>query len=97
MTVLPTVTDPSPKVVDLQGHAVDVTSDTSPEIMGLIEGLRSIAAGEKHLAVGFFVVDAMGRVWTNFRLETGSLIDSVGGASLLQHRILKEYEKQNDH
>lgn len=86
-------TPEAPKVVDLKGQAVDVTGDTSPALLALVERLRSIVAGEKHLAVGFFVVDAMGRPATDFLLETGSFIDSVGAASLLHSRVLHEYER----
>ena len=83
-----------PKVVDLKGQAVDVTGDTSPKIMEFIEALRATAAGEKHLAVGFFLVDAQGRPWLNFRMEEGSLLDSVGAVTLLKDRILREYEER---
>jgi hypothetical protein len=87
------MTDSFPKVVDLKGQAVDVTTETSPAIMQLIEGLRSTAAGEKHLAVGFFLVDAQGRAWLNFRTETGSALDSVGAVTLLKERVTRWYEE----
>ena len=84
-----------PKVVDLRGDAFDLTVETSPKIMEFIEALRSTAAGEKHLAVGFFLVDAVGRCWMNFRIEEGSALDSVGAVTLLKGRIVKEYERRN--
>lgn len=85
-----------PKVVDLKGHAFDLTPETSAKIMELIEGLRATAAGEKHLAVGFLVVDAQGRSLTNFLIEDGSALDSVGAVTLLKDRIVREYEKRNE-
>lgn len=85
--------EPAPKVVDLKGQAVELTTETSAKIMEVIEGLRSTAAGEKHLAVGFFLVDAMGRCWTNFRMEPGAHLDSVGAVTLLKERIVREYER----
>jgi hypothetical protein len=87
------MSDPVPKVVDLKGQAFDLTTETSPKIMEFIEALRATAAGEKHLAVGFFLVDAHGRCWMNFRMEPGSALDSVGAVTLLKNRIVREYEK----
>lgn len=89
-----TVTEPAPKVVDLKGKAVSVETTTSPKIMEFIEALRSTAAGEKHLAVGFFLVDAEGRCWMNFRMEDGSLLDSVGAVTLLKDRIVRQYNQR---
>lgn len=83
------------KVVDIEGKPFDVSPETSPKIMEFIEGLRSTAAGEKHIAVGFFLVDAMGRCWINYRMEAGSLLDAVGAATILRERVVREYEKQN--
>lgn len=89
------MSDPTdaPKVVDLKGHAFDLATETSPKIMEFIEALRSTAAGEKHLAVGFFLVDAQGRCWTNFVIELGSALDSVGAVTILKDRVIREYEK----
>jgi hypothetical protein len=87
------VSDAVPKVVDLKGREVDLTTETSPAIMEYIEALRSTAAGEKHLAVGFFLVDVHGRCWTNFLIENGSALDSVGAVTILKDRIIREYEK----
>ena len=89
------MSDPTstPKVLDLKGKPFELTTETSPEIMEFIEALRSTAAGEKHLAVGFFLVDAQGRPWTNFRMEPGSLLDSVGAVTILKDRVIREYER----
>lgn len=80
------------EVVNLKGEPVDVTTTTSPEIMELIEALRSVAAGEKHLAVGMFLIDAQGRMWTNFRLEAGADINAVAAVTILKHRIVLAFE-----
>lgn len=87
------VTETAPKVVDLKGHAVSLETTTSPKIMEFIEALRSTAAGEKHLAVGFFVVDAQGRCWTNFLMEPGAALDSVGAVTILKDRVVRQYEE----
>lgn len=87
---------PIPKVVDLKGQAFDVATETSPKIMEFIEALRSTAAGEKHLAVGFFLVDAQGRPWMNFRVEFGAWLDSVGAVTLLKERIVRAYEADKE-
>lgn len=84
------------KVVDItNGQPIVIETTTSDEIMAMIDALRSVAAGEKHLAVGMFLVDAEGRAWTNFLCEEGSWIDSLGASSLLKHRILVQYEKDS--
>lgn len=90
------MSDAAPKVVDLQGNPVDVATETSPEIMEVIERLRSVAAGEKHLAVGCFLIDAMGRFWLNWRVEDQAHLDSVGAAKLLEERIVRECWKARD-
>lgn len=91
----PLAGDP-PKVVDLKGKAVSVETTTSAQIMEFIEALRSVAAGEKHLAVGFFLVDAQGRCWTNFLMELGAALDSVGAVTLLKDRVLREYNRAQE-
>lgn len=85
-----------PKVVDLKGQAFDVTTETSPKIMEFIEALRSTAAGEKHLAIGFFLVDAQGRPWMNFHIELGAWLDSVGAVTLLKERIIRAYDADEE-
>jgi len=84
----------TPKVVDLKGEAFDVATETSPKIMEVIESLRATAAGEKHLAVGFFLVDAQGRHLVNYYVKAGAWLDSIGAVALLKHRILCEHEKR---
>lgn len=86
--------EPASKVVDLKGKAISVETTTSAELLGYIEKLRSTAAGEKHLAVGFFLVDAQGRCWTDFLCEAGSHLDSVGAVTILKDRVVREYEKK---
>lgn len=87
-------TSPQTKVVGITtGKPVNVEPTTSSEIMDLIELTRSIASGEKHLAVGMFLVDETGRCWTQFRLESGSGLDSVGAVTILKSRIVDEYER----
>jgi hypothetical protein len=82
-----------PKVVRITDKkAYDVSVTTSPEIMDKIERVRSVAAGEKHVAIGVFMVDAMGRLWTDFLLED-FIGTSIGGTALLQSRVIAEYEK----
>ena len=88
----PVVGSEAPKVVDLKGRPVDLATETSAEIMGFIEALRSTAAREKHVAVGFFLVDAQGRCWMNFRMERESALDSVGAVTILKERIVRAYE-----
>lgn len=90
----PVADSEAPKVVDLKGKPVDVATETSPTIMEFIEALRSTAAGEKNLAVGFFLIDAQGRSWMNFRMEPGSLLDSVGAVTILKERIVRAYEAE---
>lgn len=90
------MSDQPPKVVDLKGKAVNVETTTSPKIMEFIEALRSTAAGEKYLAVGFFLVGADGVPWMNFRLEESSLLDAVGAVTLLKKRVMDEYERQQN-
>lgn len=90
---VPVTPEASPKVVDLKGKALSIETTTSPKIMEFIEALRSTAAGEKHTAVGFFLVDAQGRCWMNFRMEDGSLLDSVGAVTVLKDRVVREYNR----
>ncbi len=83
------------KVVDLKGQTFEVETTTSPQILEHIDALRSIAAGEKHLAVGMFLIDAQGRCWTNFLIEEGAHLDAVGAVTLLKDRVVRRYEAKD--
>lgn len=86
--------DVETKVVGItDGQPVEVTTTTSQKIMDMIEELRSTAAGEKHVAVGMFIIDDQGRQWVDFYCERTAWLSMVGAASLLQHRIMSRYEQ----
>ena len=53
-------------VVGLDGQPVVVSPTTEPRMLEFIDAMKDIASGEKHVACGMFLVDDMGRVWTNF-------------------------------
>lgn len=79
------------KVVSLHGGPVEeLLKESAPEVVEMAEKLLRIVRGEPHVAIGFFVIDHMGRSLTNWHIESiGS--NAVGAANILAYKVTKAY------
>lgn len=82
-----------PKVVDMKGVAVEPVSETPEKVWEILRWAEQCLKGETHTGIGIVIVDHMGRTATHHYWKAGSGLSALGGATLLQHRMIVNYEK----
>lgn len=81
------------KIIGLDGKPIIHTPNSEPKVYEVFEMLRQELDGEKQVAIGFVVVDHLGRVATNFYWKAGNAHGAMSGAALLLKRMQDRYEE----